>query len=350
VQFGFFLPDLVDPSLPQRFGPTYEICRLAESVGFDFVAMGHHRFTPETADPASPIVLLSAIAAQTSRLRLSSAVFLFPLYPVLDVAEQLATLDQVSDGRTMLSFGLGYRPYEYEHAGLSYRARAARMEEGVQILRQAWTQDRVHFAGKHYRIDGAAVTPRPVQQPHPPIWLGGNAMAGIERAARLADGWMIDSTKSLESARRRTAHYRSTAANLGRDSQVCLVRQVGIGPTRAYVKEVWLPDMARQLLHVYEAGGSFTGGEELARKVRSGEPFDLDEFTADRDIAGTPEECVTQIRAFEDATGCEYFCGIFADSPDVDTLAASLELFGRDVIPRFASKLSGLAAREQQNS
>src|ERR1700736_1519350 len=104
VRFGFFLPDLVDAGLPQRFGPTYEICRLAEAVGFGFVAMGHHRFPPETADPASPIVLLSAIAAQTTTLRLSSAVFLFPLYPALDVAEQLATLDQISDGRAMLSF------------------------------------------------------------------------------------------------------------------------------------------------------------------------------------------------------------------------------------------------------
>jgi probable F420-dependent oxidoreductase len=336
MRFGFFLPDLVDASLPQRFGPTYEICRLAESVGFHFVAMGHHRFTPGEDGAAAPLVLLSAIAAQTTTLRLSSAVFLFPLYPALDVAEQLATLDQISDGRTMLSFGLGYRPYEYELAGLSYRARGSRMEEGVQILKQAWTQERVHFEGKHYRIDGAAVAPRPVQHPHPPIWLGGNATAGIERAARLADGWMIDSTKSLASARRRSAHYRSTAAALGRDSQVCLVRQIGIGPTRAYLQEVWLPDMARQLLHVYEAGGTFTGAEELMSKVRSGEPLDLDEFTGDRDIAGTPEECVTQIRAFEDATGCEYFCGIFGDSPGLDTLAASLELFGREVIPRFA--------------
>src|ERR1700733_11364300 len=129
MRFGFFLPDLVDGTRPQRFGPAYEICRLAESVGFDFVAMGHHRFTPGSDGAASPIVLLSAIAAQTTTLRLSSAVFLFPLYPALDVAEQLATLDQISDGRTMLSFGLGYRPYECELAGLSYRARGSRMEE-----------------------------------------------------------------------------------------------------------------------------------------------------------------------------------------------------------------------------
>ena len=94
--------------------------------------------------------------------------------------------------------------------------------------------------------------------------------------------------------------------------------------------------MARQLVHVYEAGGSFTGAEELMRKLRSGEPLDLDEFIGDRDIAGTPEECVTQIRALEDATGCEYFCGIFGDSPSFDTLAASLELFGHQVIPQFA--------------
>jgi len=336
VKFGFFLSDLVDPGLPRRYGPTYEICQLAESVGFDFVTMGHHRFTADTVDPASPITLLSAIAAQTSTLRLSSSVFLLPLYPALDVAEQIATLDQISDGRTMLSFGLGYRPYEYEHAGLSFRSRGSRMEEGVQVLKQAWTQDAVHFTGQHYRIDGAAVRPRPVQDPHPPIWLGGNATAGIDRAARLADGWMIDSTKSLESARRRTDLYRSKAAELGRASRVCLVRQVGIGESREQVEKIWLPDMAQQLMHVYEAGGEFMGTDSLVSKLRSGEAMTLEEFIGDRDIAGTPDECVAQLETFETATGCEYFCGIFGDSPNVEDLAASIELFGRQVIPQFS--------------
>jgi probable F420-dependent oxidoreductase len=335
LRFGFFLPHVVDPSAGERYRPSYELCQLAESVGFEFVAMGHHRFTPESKVDTAPLLLLAAIAARTSRLRLSSAVFLLPLYNPIDIAEQIATLDQISDGRTMLSFGMGYLPYEYEHSGVAYSRRGSRTEEAVQILRLAWTEERVHFSGRNFQVDGTPVVPKPVQSPHPPIWLGGGSSAGVDRAARLADGWMVDTTKAIHSVQRRVAAYRKTAADLGRPSQVCLVRQVGIGPTRDYVEDVWLPDMARQLFWVWEAGGRFTNGELLARRMRAGELPTLQEFAGGRDIAGTPDDCIEQIRQFQKVTGCEYFCGIFGDAPVVETLSAAIELFGREVIPAF---------------
>jgi probable F420-dependent oxidoreductase len=335
VRFGFFLPHLVDEGARERYGPTYDVCQLAESVGFDFVAMGHHRFTADSDVETAPLLLLAAIAARTTTLRFSSAVFLLPLYHALDIAEQIATLDQISDGRAMLSFGLGYRPYEYEHAGLAYSARGSRMEEALQILRQSWTEERVHFLGRHYQIDGASVVPKPVQQPHPPIWLGGGATVGVDRAARLADGWMVDTTKTIDSVQRKVAYYRAAAAKLGRPSQVCLVRQVGIGATREDVEQTWLPDMSRQLLGVWRAGGRFTNGDEFARKMLAGERLTLEEFAGGRDIAGTPQDCIEQLRTFEEPTGCEYFLGIFGDAPDAETLSASIELFGREVIPAF---------------
>jgi probable F420-dependent oxidoreductase len=332
MKFGFYLPNLVTESGPERFAPTYDVCQLAESVGFDFVAMGHHRFTPDNTALSGSLLLLAAIAARTSALRLSSAVYLMPTYPALDVAEQIATLDQISDGRAMLCFGIGYRDYEYEHVGLSYRTRASRLEEGVQILRQAWTQDLVHFSGKHYSIDGAAVTPRPVQQPSPPIWLGGGATAGVERAARLADGWMVDTTKSIGSVQRKVTHYREAAAALGRPSQVCLMRQVGIGATRADVERTWLPDASQSMLGVWKAGGRFTNGDVLARKMMAKEPITLEEFAADRDVAGTPKDCVEQIVNFERQTGCEYFLAMFGETTSHGDLRAAIELFGREVI------------------
>jgi probable F420-dependent oxidoreductase len=334
VKFGFYLPHLVGHGR-ERFAPTYEVCQLAESVGFDFVAMGHHRFTPDSDTFSASLMLLSAIAARTSTLRLSSAVYLMPLYPALDVAEQIAALDQISDGRTMLSFGIGYRPYEYEYAGLAYSSRASRLEEALHVLRQAWTQDAVTFSGRHYQLTGVPVVPKPVQQPHPPIWLGGGSVKGVDRAARLADGWMVDTTKSIDSVRRKVAQYRAAAADLGRPSQVCLMRQVGIGPTHEYVQQHWLNDASQSMLGVWKAGGRFTNGDELARKVMAGEPLTVEEFAADRDVAGTPDECITQITAFRQLTGCEYFLAMFGETPSAATLSEALKLFGREVIPAF---------------
>jgi alkanesulfonate monooxygenase SsuD/methylene tetrahydromethanopterin reductase-like flavin-dependent oxidoreductase (luciferase family) len=146
---------------------------------------------------------------------------------------------------------------------------------------------------------------------------------------------MVDTTKTIDSVRRRVASYRKATAELGRPSQVCLVRQVGIGPTREYVEDTWLPDMSRQLLGVWQAGGRFTNGDKLAHKMLSGEVLTLEEFAGGRDIAGTPAECIDQIRMFHDASGCEYFVGIFGDAPDAETLSAAIELFGHEVIPAF---------------
>jgi alkanesulfonate monooxygenase SsuD/methylene tetrahydromethanopterin reductase-like flavin-dependent oxidoreductase (luciferase family) len=202
-------------------------------------------------------------------------------------------------------------------------------------LLQAWTQDRVHFSGRHYQIDGVPVVPKPVQQPHPPVWLGGGSNAGIDRAARLADGWMVDTTKSMDSVTRKVSLYRDTAAALGRPSQVCLMRQVGIGPSHDYIERTWLPDAARSLLGVWQAGGRFTNGDELARKMSAGEPISIPEFAANRDVAGTPEECIEQIRDFQSLTGCEYFLASFGESPSPQALRDAVELFGREVIPAF---------------
>jgi probable F420-dependent oxidoreductase len=335
LEFGFFLPGLVPGGGRERYAGTYEICQHAESVGFDFVAMGHHRFTPGNDAQSSPLVVLAAIAARTTTLKLSSAVFLMPLYPALDVAEGIATLDQISDGRAMLSLGIGYRPYEYEHAGLDYRSRASRLEEGLQVMLQAWTRPEVNFLGRHYRIEGASVVPRPMQQPHPPILLGGGSDAGVDRAARLADGWMVDTTKPMPTVVRKAELYRDRAAALGRPARICLMRNVGIGTTTDDIARDWLPDASASMLSVWKAGGRFTNGDELAAKMMAGEPLSIAEFAANRDVAGTPEECIAQIRQWQQVTGCDRFLAMFGETPRPDVLRSALTLFGREVIPAF---------------
>ena len=338
LTFGFFLPGLVQSDSRERFAGTYEICQHAEKVGFDFVAMGHHRFTPDNEAHSSSLLVLAAIAARTTTLKLSSSVFLMPLYPALDVAEEIATLDQISDGRAMLSFGIGYRPYEYEYLGLNYRARASRLEEGLNIMLQAWTQPTVNFVGKHYRIEGAPVVPKPVQQPHPPIWLGGGSDAGIDRAARLADGWMIDTTKPMPAVARKVQLYRDRAAELQRAARVCLVRNVGIGVSHAAIERDWLPDASASMLGVWQAGGRFTNGDQLAAKMLAGEPLSIEEFAVDRDVAGTPEECIEQIRQWQQVTGCDHFLAMFGERPRPDVLRGALTVFGREVIPAFSGQ------------
>ena len=336
IRFGFSLPVHPDETSPQRFAALYELCNVAEDLGYDFVAIPHHRFTPDHTAPSAPLMVLAAIAARTTTLRLSTSIFLMPMHHALEVAEQIATLDQLSDGRANTTFGIGYRPYEYEHSGLSFRSRGSRLEEGMEILHQAWTKKTVEFHGRHYNISGASVTPKPVQQPHPPVWFGAQAKTGIDRTARLADGWLADYMQPVSVVQRRASFYRNRAAELGRPSAVCLMRQVAIAPTRAEIEQRWLPEARTSFLSYWQAGGRWPGGEDLAERLLASEEVGLEDFIRDRDIAGSPEDCIAQIEGFHRITGCEYFLATFGDLGGMEQTRAALELFGREVMPAFA--------------
>ena len=190
MKFGFMVPresDFADDRDP--YGRIYEYCQMAENLGFDFATFTHHRFSPERPHLSAPFVIMSAVAARTSRLKLVTTIFVLPLYHPLDIAESVAALDQLSGGRVVFGVGTGYREYEAAAVGVPFNKRVSRMSESIAVLREAWTQPAVNFHGQHFNIDNVTVVPKPVQQPHPPIWIGAleeNRSTG--RAASLTAG------------------------------------------------------------------------------------------------------------------------------------------------------------------
>jgi alkanesulfonate monooxygenase SsuD/methylene tetrahydromethanopterin reductase-like flavin-dependent oxidoreductase (luciferase family) len=161
-----------------------EQCRWADERGFDFVVLSEHHGSEDGYCP-SPVVLGGAIAGATRRLMIQLMAFIAPLHHPLRAAEDLAVLDLVSGGRLLVCLGAGYRESEFEMFGKDVHDRAAAMERIVPLLKQAWTGDPFEFEGVTVRV-----TPRPHQQPHPPLFLGGQTKAAARRAARLGDGFM----------------------------------------------------------------------------------------------------------------------------------------------------------------
>lgn len=159
-------------------------CEWADARGFVSVTLSEHHGTPDGYLP-SPIVLAAALAARTRRMRLVLAAMIAPLHDPLRLAEDLAVADVVSGGRILPVLGAGYVESEFRAFGRELAERGQAVEETVRVLRQAWT-------GEPFAHHGAIarVTPRPVQQPHPPIWLGGSTPVAARRAARIADGFM----------------------------------------------------------------------------------------------------------------------------------------------------------------
>ena len=159
----------------------------AETLGYDSVWFTEHHFCEDGYSP-SPMIIASAIAQRTKKLRIGTDLVLLPLADPIRLAEESATLSILSGGRFDLGVGLGYRELEFEYFGRKISHRPSLMEEGVAIIRKAWTGENIEFHGKRFTVDNLSVQPTP--EILPKLYIGGHAQPAIERAARIADGYL----------------------------------------------------------------------------------------------------------------------------------------------------------------
>ena len=132
-------PGPARPGHPDPFQETFELARIAEESGFDTATIGHHHFMP--GNKSDPLTFLTAVAVRTTTLRVGTGIFQLPIHNPIRVAEQVATIDQMSNGRISLGVGIGWWPLEYEVHGSDFRQRGARMEEALKILRLVWGEE-----------------------------------------------------------------------------------------------------------------------------------------------------------------------------------------------------------------
>jgi alkanesulfonate monooxygenase SsuD/methylene tetrahydromethanopterin reductase-like flavin-dependent oxidoreductase (luciferase family) len=149
---------------------------MARDYGFSSVCVGQHFLTEY--QKLQPIPVLSRLAAESGDMRLLPGIILLPLFNPVYVAEEIATLDVISGGRVILGLGVGYRDVEFEAFGVQKKERGARFEESLEAIKRLWTEDEVSFDGRFFRIPKAQVRTRPLQRPHPPIWVAAQADAG----------------------------------------------------------------------------------------------------------------------------------------------------------------------------
>lgn len=173
---------------PQPGTPKHELYQAAidmaawaDQVGFDVVQISEHHGADDGYLP-SPVVLASAIAARTKNIRIRLALVTLPFNHPLRIAEDIAVLDIISNGRVEAVFGAGYVPHEFEMFGIDPRRRGRIVEQGIETIKRAWTGEEFEFEGRR-----AKVSPTPLQRPRPPIWLGGASAVAARRAARIAD-------------------------------------------------------------------------------------------------------------------------------------------------------------------
>jgi probable F420-dependent oxidoreductase len=212
IPLGMVLPHRSPDPLDMR--AVHQVAQRADALGFRDLWV-----TENTLDHVfcfDPMVILTYAAAVTTTIRLGVAVVVLPVHDPRHVAHQVATLDYVSHGRAILGLGLG-RDHHYAQFQVPLERRVRRFREGVELIKALWTEPEVGYQGEIFQLEGGTMAPKPVQQPHPPIWLGVGHPDALRRAAAIADGWMGSGGSSRASFSRSVPILRQALEKAGRD-------------------------------------------------------------------------------------------------------------------------------------
>lgn len=202
MQFGVSLPAVQQmPGVPdwEATGAPDAIlaaAKRADELGYAWVPCSDHVVVPKRAISTmgttwyEPATTLAFVAGVTQRVRLLTHVIVLPYHNPLSIAKQYATLDQFSGGRVILGVGTGHLKPEFRALRAPFEERGAATDEYIAVIKALWSNDEASFHGTYFQFEAMSLAPRPVQQPHPPIWAGGNSRRAARRAARLGDGWV----------------------------------------------------------------------------------------------------------------------------------------------------------------
>jgi len=300
MKFGLGLAVQHSPDDDQaaRFREHLEQVRLARAVGFSTVWASQH-FLSQPFTYFQPIPTLGRIAAEADGMTLGTGIILLPLFQPLDVAEQIATLDVITGGRMILGVGLGYRDDENAAFGIDPKSRVGRLTEGVEVIERLWMGEPVTYEGRHFQLRDVRISLRPAQRPRPRIWLAANTDAGVKRAARLGDAWLMNPHSTLASIERQLALFHETRRALGKPRAIdipllkeCVVAE---DATSALAE-------ARPFLEAkYRAYQRWQQDKALPE----GETFDLsfEDLARDRFIVGDPARAVDEIQRYRERLG-----------------------------------------------
>jgi alkanesulfonate monooxygenase len=248
-----------------------------EEMGFDSLWVWDHILLG--VEPSFPVfdslTLLTAIAARTKRIKLSTGVLVLPLRNPVVLAKQLSSLDQLSDGRLLMAFAAGWYRREFDAVGVPFNERGRIMDENLDLLKRFWTEDMVKGDWPHHKIPAGVMYPKPAQKPRPPILIGGYVDVVLKRAAVAGDGWLTYFYRP-ESFAKSWAKVRSFAKEAGKDPDTLLngaQLPIMVGKSRTEVESrmmQWL-------------------GKEWDYAAWS-------DSTKDSAIIGTVDECVVQLK------------------------------------------------------
>jgi alkanesulfonate monooxygenase SsuD/methylene tetrahydromethanopterin reductase-like flavin-dependent oxidoreductase (luciferase family) len=248
MQFGLQLNSQhpATENMRERLRELLEQARLAEAVGFHSIVAPQH-YLPAPFQMLQPLPLLARVAAEAPQMRLIAGIILLSLQNPVALAEEIGTLDIICHGQFTLGVAIGYREPEFQAFGMTKADAVPRLIEVLSVMKRLWTEEKVTHQGRFFTISGATLTTRPLQHPHPPIWMGADGDAAVRRVARLADTWYINPHAKLETLERQLALYREALAEHGKPfpREVPIRRELFVAKDRDTALRTCMPYLER---------------------------------------------------------------------------------------------------------
>ena len=330
----------------EAFAEAFDLVDAAETWGLDAVWLAELHFAPGRSVLAAPLTIAAAIAARTTRLTVGTAVQVLPLADPLRLAEETATVDQISRGRLIFGVGRSGFPRAYQVYGISYAESRERFAEALAVIRAAWTSPTFSYKGAYYRYDGVSVTPRPYQQPHPPIRVAATSPETFPAIGE--QGYPIFCAVRLGTLSELAPHieaYRAAwrAAGHSGTGQVFLRLPVYVAESEAQADaepEVSIMRFYRGLGSQLEASATVAGARETEQRGERGQRLQevsWEEARREKVIVGTPAAVSERLNQLQDELGldgilAELNCGGLIPHTRV---RRSLRLLCQQVLPHF---------------
>lgn len=241
------------------------VATATEELGFDAIVVPEHLAVPTDLEPnlggyyPHALTAMAFIAGATTRIKVNSMVLVLPYHHPVELAKAIATLDVMSGGRAMVTFGVGMAPIEFAAMGIPFEARGRVTDEYVQALKVLWDRPLPEFAGEFVQFCDVVCEPKPLQRPHPPLWFGGRSLQSLRRAARHGDGWApsggqlgkgpwLEEPEQLPGMLEEVHEVRANAAGDQPFDVFLSVVQHRIGPGHTHQPPNGVPESAEQIV------------------------------------------------------------------------------------------------------
>ena len=326
------------------FGEMLEQAEYAEELGFDSLWVAEHHSSRYGICP-SLMPFLSHIAARTKKIRIGAGVSVLPLREPISLAEESAMLDVLSNGRLDFGVGRGSADYEYGNFNVGFETRDVRTQEALDVILGLWTQNDFSYQGEFYQVKDLTIAPWPMQQPHPPVYMAvsrtpASVDVAVERDLPILTSFSTPEADNLGLF----SLYAERMAAAGKDPSVAEMpyfRFVHLEEDERSAREyprqslTWVRDLAgyrRTLTH----GDEINVDLDHWRRIRTAEPASYESELETTAYFGTPEQCVDRITTLRDEYGIGYFgASMSFGSMEHSKVMRSMELFGKEVMPRF---------------